>query len=258
MHDDLARAYAFIARADMAGTRTEPFRWGRAVFMPECPLRYDSNYLLVADLPAAVDADALAAEADRIQGGAGLAHRSILVTDAARGDALTSDFAGLGWECFQGLVMDHRGPGDGPVDTSRVEQTEPERLRAIRTEQLLGYPWGTPEVARQLLDARSYIPVETRTYAVFEAGEPVSWCELYLDAGTAQVESVATVEAHRNRGHARAVVGHAVNVARDEGADLVFLVSDADDWPQVLYRRLGFETLGRYRKFNRPPPSDAP
>ena len=49
---DLARAFDFVLRADMAGTRVEPFRWGRAVLMPECPLRQDSNYLLVDPVPA--------------------------------------------------------------------------------------------------------------------------------------------------------------------------------------------------------------
>jgi hypothetical protein len=37
--------------------------------------------------------------------------------------------------------------------------------------------------------------------------------------------------------------------ARSSGADLVFLVADADDWPKELYGRLGFDTIGRLTKF---------
>jgi hypothetical protein len=37
--------------------------------------------------------------------------------------------------------------------------------------------------------------------------------------------------------------------SRAAGNDLTFLVADADDWPQRLYERLGFETVGRYGRF---------
>ena len=36
------------------------------------------------------------------------------------------------------------------------------------------------------------------------------------------------------------------------GADLVFLVADDEDWPKELYRRLGFDELGRLYKFATP------
>ena len=41
----------------------------------------------------------------------------------------------------------------------------------------------------------------------------------------------------------------ALQEARRAGCDLAFLVADADDWPKDLYRRLGFDDLGRYVKF---------
>jgi hypothetical protein len=42
-------------------------------------------------------------------------------------------------------------------------------------------------------------------------------------------------------------------VAESEAAgnDLTFLVADANDWPQRLYEKLGFETDGRYARFLR-------
>ena len=33
------------------------------------------------------------------------------------------------------------------------------------------------------------------------------------------------------------------------------IMADADDWPQRLYERLGFETADVYRTFTRKPPS---
>jgi ribosomal protein S18 acetylase RimI-like enzyme len=251
--DDLARAFECIARADMAGTRAEPSRWGTAVFLPECPLRHDSNYLLVGSPPPGVDAAALAAEADRVQGPAGLRHRCVMVRDAAAGERLAPGFAALGWKAFRGVVMAHRRPAAPRPGTPPVARTDAESLRVAREAEILRYPWGTPEVARQILDARSHIPVETRHYAVFVDGEPASWAELYLDGDAAQVEAVATVGRFRNRGYAGAVVLHAVAEARRAGAGLVFLCADADDWPRDLYRRLGFDGIGAYAKFTRTP-----
>ena len=57
------------------------------------------------------------------------------------------------------------------------------------------------------------------------------------------------VPAHRGNGYATAVVLRAAREARAEGADLVFLVADGDDWPKELYRKLGFDTVGRLTKF---------
>jgi predicted GNAT family acetyltransferase len=60
---------------------------------------------------------------------------------------------------------------------------------------------------------------------------------------------VATVPDHRGREYARAVVVGAARTARGAGAEFVFLVADANDWPKELYRRLGFDELGHYAKF---------
>lgn len=249
MVDALARAFDFVLRADMAGTRTEAFRWGTVVSMPECPLRHDSNYLLVLEpVPSAAE---LAAEADRIQGAAGLRHRCAMFRDAAAGERLAPGFEALGWRTFRGLVMALRRPPERIVDPSLAVPTDAAALRAAREAEILRYPWGTPETARQLLSARDHIPVETRHLAVFAEGVPASRAELYLDGGTAQIEAVATEESYRSRGYASAVVLGAAADARTAGADLVFLCCDATDRPKDLYRRLGFEEIGRYLKFTR-------
>jgi ribosomal protein S18 acetylase RimI-like enzyme len=80
-------------------------------------------------------------------------------------------------------------------------------------------------------------------------GEVVSYADLYQDGADAQVEDVGTLDEHRGRGYASAVVLAAIEASRRDGAELVFLVADANDWPQELYRRLGFETVGNYTKF---------
>ncbi|MDP9393173.1 MAG: GNAT family N-acetyltransferase, partial [Actinomycetota bacterium] len=82
-------------------------------------------------------------------------------------------------------------------------------------------------------------------------GHVVSRADLYLRDGVAQVEEVATEPAARGRGLASALVVEAVRRARSAGAELVFLVAEADDWPEKLYRRLGFSDVGRITSYTR-------
>ena len=249
MNDEVSRAFAFMARADLAGTRTEPVSFGTAVFDEELALRHDSNYVLVEREPAS--ASELVAEADRVQGGAGLGHRALLVPDEGLGARYAPHFSGLGWLVHRHLVMVHRREPERHVDTAAVVEVDDRELRAARTRLTLGYPWGTPEVARVLLEAKPRIArrVRARFFAWLDDGEPVSWTDLYSADGVAQIEDVATVPEHRGRGLATAVVSRAVEEARAEGNAFVFLVADDEDWPKHLYARLGFGEAGRYYKF---------
>jgi GNAT superfamily N-acetyltransferase len=81
----------------------------------------------------------------------------------------------------------------------------------------------------------------------------VARCDLYRIPPIAQVETVETEPEWRNRGYATAVVLDAVELAHESGCDLVFLFAAADDWPQHLYRRLGFTRVGGGYNLQRPP-----
>jgi ribosomal protein S18 acetylase RimI-like enzyme len=242
--NDFDRAFDFMTNADMAGSRREVFRFGTAVFTPERLLRYDSNYLLVEDVPEDVPAAQLAEEAERVQGAAGLPHRLLLFRDAGLGDRFAPDLQEAGWRVERHLLMAHRRPPAREVNTRIVTEVSSDVIRPARESQIRSYPWGTPEVAVQLLDAKKHIPVEARFFAVLVDGEVASYSDLYLDGEVAQVEDVATLPKHRERGYASAVVLRAVEEAHAAGAELIFLVADADDWPKELYRKLGFDELG--------------
>jgi mycothiol synthase len=58
------------------------------------------------------------------------------------------------------------------------------------------------------------------------------------------IDEVGTLMTARGRGLARAVVSAAIDAAIGEGCDPIFVPADADDWPQLLYAKLGFEPLG--------------
>jgi ribosomal protein S18 acetylase RimI-like enzyme len=251
MADVLERVQRFEREIEMAGSQAVESPFGIGVLEPSLPLRHDSNYLLVERVPLGVGAQELAAEADRILGGAGLAHRAVFTFDESLGTRLEPDFRDLGWNVRRHIWMAQLREPDRKADLSVVDEVGESELRPGRTTEILRYPWGTEEVAKQLLDAKLLIGerAETRYFGVRVDGEIVSWADLYVAQGLGQVEDVATKEEHRGKGYASAVVLRAVGEARASGADLVFLVADADDWPKQLYERLGFDTIGRLTKF---------
>jgi predicted GNAT family acetyltransferase len=69
--------------------------------------------------------------------------------------------------------------------------------------------------------------------------------QLFSDGRVGQVEHVYTIPQARGRGYARALVSHAAAEAWKAEHELSFIVADDNNWPKKLYRRIGFEPLGR-------------
>jgi len=245
MGDELARAYAFLARGDMGGSRTVPSSLGHAVFTDEVPKRSDCNYLWVEH---DADPDELVTETRRLE------RRMIFVPDAVLGDRLAPYFARHGWRVDRHLLMAQLRDPERTAELALVHEVTEEALRPSRRRLLASEPWATPEVVDQLFRAKSLIGqrVRTRFFGLPVRGEIVSYADLYQDGGDAQIEDVGTLPEHRNRGYATAVILAAIAAARHSAAVFVFLVADAEDWPKELYRRLGFDELGTYTKFFAP------
>ena len=245
MADHLARAYAFLERADMAGQRTEPSSVGAAVFDEAVPRRLDSNYLHVK---READGETVQAEAERLQ------RRMIHVSDSELGEQLAPHFKKQAWLVRRHVVMAQLREPERAGDLSIVSEVEEPMLRAARYQVVTGEPWAKPEVMEQLFAAKELIGqrVAARHFAVVLDGKVVSYTDLYQDGADAQVEDVGTLQEHRKRGYASAVVLAAIAEARKDGAEFVFLVADQEDWPKELYRRLGFDELGYYVKFIAP------
>jgi ribosomal protein S18 acetylase RimI-like enzyme len=245
MREELARAYDFLARGDMGGTRVEESSFGRAVYTDELPRRLDGNYLWV-DREA--EPEELVAEAARLE------RRLVFVPDPALGDALAPWFKEQRWRVDRHVVMVQLREPEREADLSLVREVAEPELREARKRVLANEPWATPAVLDQLFAAKAMIGerVRTRFFAVELDGEVVSYSDLYVDGADAQVEDVGTLPEQRNRGHATAVVLGAIAAAREAGAEFVFLVADAHDWPKELYGRLGFDEVGHYTKLFTP------
>jgi ribosomal protein S18 acetylase RimI-like enzyme len=245
MRSELARAYDFLARGDMGGTRAVESPFGRAVYTDELPRRLDGNYLW---LERAGEPEELVAEAARLE------RRLIFVPDPAIGDLLAPWFEEEGWRIDRHVVMVQLREPEVDADLSLVREVGEAELRDARKRVLANEPWASPEVLEQIFAAKALIGrrVRTRFFAVQLDSEVVSYSDLYLDGADAQVEDVGTVPEQRGRGYAKAVVLGAIAEARQAGAEFICLVADANDWPKELYRRLGFDEVGHYTKFFAP------
>ncbi|HZQ66737.1 MAG TPA: GNAT family N-acetyltransferase [Gaiellaceae bacterium] len=250
---DRDRAIAFMRSHERAlADQVVALAWGEAFLTPSLPRVHDGSFVRVDTLPAGVGVPELAREAEQLLGGLRISHRRVNVDDEATAARLSAPFVGAGWEHEQFLVMARRREPDRPAGV-HAEEIDPARLRPMDEASIRN--WGADDdlVAQILARAdRLRRVIDVRAFAVLVGGAPVSRAYLYRDPGNpaiAQVEEVGTLAAHRDRGYARAAVTAAAEAATDAG--LVFLVTSAADWPQHLYRRLGFDTVGTEDRFLR-------
>jgi ribosomal protein S18 acetylase RimI-like enzyme len=259
MDGELHRIREFTRRIVAASsTAVEPFEVGTAYFNSDYPHSHSHNFMEVESAPETISARQLAHIADRLQGRAGLDHRAIWVRDDELGKRLNGEFEAIGWGTREHLlIMVVRREPDRVVDTTIVEQIDYETIRPLLMEMIRREPWPeseSEETVAMLADRRKLTAQATnlRHFGVRAEGRIVSTTDLYSDGRTAQIEDVGTLEEFRERGYARAVVTKALEVAKGEAHDLIWLVADGDGWPKELYRKLGFDALGRYWEFTRP------
>lgn len=222
-------------------------RHGTALLTPSLPLVWQVNAVRVEDPEA--EAGELAAEAEEVQ--AAFGHRKLVVHDERLGARLAPAFAEAGWNVFRVLIMLRTRVPDRAAELEPAGELSRERgaaaLAAFRREQPFGWQ---DEAVCQLaeMDARYDRALAARDFGS-PPGDPACACRLYTYAGMAQVDEVGTLEARRGRGHARAAVSAAADAAAADGCEAVFIVTDAADWPQELYRRLGFDEIGATYEF---------
>ncbi|MDP9232971.1 MAG: GNAT family N-acetyltransferase [Actinomycetota bacterium] len=247
---ELQRISAFVTSLeDRAAQSIRPVSGGVLVSDNRIPNVYFANHLRL-EPTATLTAGEAAAEAERVQGAEGLRHRRITVHSGAAGQSLAPGLRALGWEVDIVAVMVQREPPDMRIKTRSVRELTDGGWKTFR-RQMLEHEDMDARVIQQMEDAVQGLirTVGLRTFGVAVDGVVASCCDLFSDGATAQIEAVATLESHRNRGLARAVVWRTVQEARSMGHDLIFLTASADDWPRALYRKLGFREIGYFFEF---------
>jgi ribosomal protein S18 acetylase RimI-like enzyme len=172
-------------------------------------------------------------------------HIHVLIDDGgALGDELSNTLRDRGMKPEPVEIMALTGslgeaPGDG-IDVVEVSGDELDPVVARDWEREL--PNATSEVVQQLVRRRAAFEAAAPTtyLAVMVDGAVVSRATLFSAAGVGQVEDVNTHPDHRGKGFARATVTQGARRLMAQGNDLIILEAAADDWPRLLYGKLGF------------------
>jgi predicted GNAT family acetyltransferase len=253
--DEFERAFALMDRLDeRTAERLEPTPFGPVLVHTRLNRVHDLNFLR-AEGPADATADELAAEAERVQGAAGIGHRRVNVRSEKQRERLEPGFVALGWKPERFVLMVQRRTADRHAEAEVGEVDEP-ALRPLWAEAIRTQPHGKDEtLVEQIVEHRRDVgrAIPTQYFVAEIGGRLVAHAELYSEDGVGQVENVFTLPDYRGRGLARSLVLGGVAESRAAGNDLTFLVADADDWPRRLYEKLGFETVGRYARFLKAP-----
>jgi GNAT superfamily N-acetyltransferase len=218
---------------------------------------YDVHYLNAVVLDAAPatppEPEEVIALADRWLGDRG--HRHLVFDDAAAGERLAAALVARGWERRRTVYMVLAAGAAAIAPDPRAREISDAEMEALQLASLMeevGAAAARSGLAARLAATQTALRAGTPARC-FGAGDDralQAMCTLFLDADVggrrvAIVEEVGTLVDHRGRGLARAVVGAAIAGARDWGAQRIVVPADADDWPQLMYARLGFVPVGR-------------
>jgi ribosomal protein S18 acetylase RimI-like enzyme len=221
---EFERAFALMDRIDeRTAERLEPTPYGPIVVHTRLDRVHDLNFLR-AEQPGEATAEELAAEAERVQSGAGIGHRRVNVRTEEQRERLEPEFVRLGWEPQRFVLMVQRHGPDRPAN-HEVREVEEPGLRPLWAEAIRNMPHGKDEtLVQQILKHRRAVceAIPTRLFAAEADGKLVAHAELYSEGGVGQVENVVTLPDHRGRGLARSLVLRAVAASQEAGNDLTF------------------------------------
>jgi GNAT superfamily N-acetyltransferase len=253
--DELARALELDRRVAVRGGREAiEIAEGWVIRSDDLPNVYSLNMLVLSGplLPERFDAAALTALADRWLGH--LSHRFVRLDDPDAAQRVWPQLERAGWRRSRTVFMALRTDPGGAIHDARAQEIPEPELDLITRANFEQHDYGpgsSMAVVRQLVAAQRAMREATtsRAFAAGEGGGLQSMCTLFLDTDVggvraAMVEEVGTLPSHRGRGLATAVVSAAIRSAGAWGAELVIVPADADDWPQLLYGKLGFEPIG--------------
>ncbi len=260
--DTLERMVEFTRRTtELTADETRSVEGGWIFDSPSLDVAYGLNHVRLAKPMSFAHATELADAAQ-----ARLPFRRITVEPQAMTRELESAFTAAGWKAEHDLLMVLARPPDRQIDTSRVEEVDEASDIALARLWTLEE---APETSEKVLEALSrFWSREARARGDRHLGirDPggdgiLAKAKLRSDGSTAQVEDVYTIASARGRGLGRAIVTRAVELAQAEEHALIFIIADADDWPQKLYRQIGFDpvaTIVHFHRDVRPPAVDPP
>ncbi len=252
-----------------AGANVVALPEGRVVCQPAFPHVYDANVVRRARLRLD-DLDGqlarLAAPLERI----GARHLQLVLDGADVPLEVAAQLSERGFHRDRLLAMMSGGPVQGgrraDILLRQVPHEAPwsdfaDAMDTMNREE----PWYAPAVSREVIGSLGQ-KARTGQLALFVAVDArdrrvvgsigLGGLSVKNDAPAPDalaIVSVGTLPSWRGRGVARAMVLELIARARHRGAEIVYLMARADDWPKALYRKLGFEVAFSFDSWLRPP-----
>jgi GNAT superfamily N-acetyltransferase len=259
--DDTRSLMAFDRMVRIGGaTSVTEIPAGLVIRHSGLPTLHHLNALLL-DAPLACelrDPLALASLADEAL--AELGHRHLVLDDADAAEEIAAALALNGWAQQRVLLMLRVREPDRTPPPGLARRLTAEEAHALQLEITAAEAPGergskgavAEALVRMLVSGQEALRAGTRSLvfgAALESEPVASMCTLFAGDGIAMIEEVGTLERFRGHGLARAVVSAAVDAALELGCERIFVPADADDWPQLLYLKLGFEPVARQVSF---------
>lgn len=81
-------------------------------------------------------------------------------------------------------------------------------------------------------------------YICYHDGKPVGTCELYLHKDIAKIENFTVLPCEQQKKYGTSILKHLINLAYENKAKTIYLVTDEEDTAKDMYRKFGFEKAG--------------
>ena len=229
-----------------AGGEVVELAEGRVIRNAAFPRVYDANLIRRPRLELPTLGDALERLAEPLRA-VGARHVQLNFDGVPGSDRLAPELRRRGFHCDRLCAMVlHRLPrlGRAPFSSARAVPNEAswESFGFVMDRLNQEEPWYSRAVSREIILAMRHRQDSGRIqFFVAEEGPHfVGMVGLSRWHGTASVVSLGTLPAWRRRGIGAALIFETVRRAREQGDDLIYLITRANDAPQELYRKLGF------------------
>ncbi len=137
----------------------------------------------------------------------------------------------------------------GNEECEIIEAREEKVLKdGIQVDILANSPCMGNEFAWRRIDRKAEIYQSEKPlslYVCYHKGEPIGNCELFLNGTTAKIEDFDILEAYQRKGFGTSMLKYLIKRAKEQGSELIYLITDHDDTAKDMYAKCGFKLAGQ-------------